>query len=167
MLRRETPGFANPHHCGSAFYRWLLPETADQSITGGTCDPAIRDMQIGNVRLRDVCLVETVERRREIADSQNDKGDLRVCGPLRKSQRKAGFQIAFGNQTFSPTVTVALWGRLSALRPYLAAGLPLSVQSLLERTALKESNQVGPTKLNIVQQFVSTVILKAWAGGRN
>src|SRR5689334_2953849 len=41
VLRREIPGFANPHHCGSAFYRWLLPGPADESITGGTCDPAV------------------------------------------------------------------------------------------------------------------------------
>jgi len=73
---------------------------------------------------------------------------LRVFGPLGLSQlREAGFQIAFGNQTFSSDRTVALWGRLSALRPYLAAGLPLSVQSLLKRTALRESNQGGAKEI--------------------
>lgn len=53
---------------------------------------------------------------------------------LRKLIRGDGFQIAFGNQTiFLPALSVVDEGRrLSALRPYLAAGLPLSVQSLLK-----------------------------------
>jgi hypothetical protein len=53
---------------------------------------------------------------------------------LRKFIRGDGFQIAFGNQTiFLPALSFVDEGRrLSALRPYLTAGLPLSVQSLLK-----------------------------------
>ncbi len=134
--------FCEPASLRECLLSVAAARTVDQSITGRTCDPAIRDMQIGDVR-REMFAWLSGKRRREIEDPQNDKGDFESLRPTRVSKsREAGFQIAFGNQTFSSAVR-RLWGRLSALRPYLAAGLPSSVQSLLKRTALKESNQGG------------------------
>jgi hypothetical protein len=65
----------------------------------------------------------------------DDKGALESLRPTSKVSRAKRFQIAFGNQTFSSGAWFSVWGRLSALRPYLAAGLPLSVQSYLKELA--------------------------------
>jgi hypothetical protein len=60
-----------------------------------------------------------------------DKDTLRVVRPAPEVLGELAFQIAFGNQTIYLFRTKDGLGRLSALRPYLTAGLPLSVQSLL------------------------------------
>ena len=54
--------------------------------------------------------------------------------------------------------------RLSALRPYLTAGLPLSVQSILKELPLV---QVGQTELNIRRNLVSITFLCRSAGEKN
>src|SRR5688572_30772897 len=38
VLRRETPGFANPHHCGGAICRWLAAGAVRSKQYRGTCD---------------------------------------------------------------------------------------------------------------------------------
>ena len=85
----------------------------------------------------------------------------RVVQPCSGSFLGDGFQIAFGNQTiFLPALSDLDEGRrLSALRPYLTAGLPLSVQSILERSSCVV------TKPNAVKHdilvFVKNLVL--WA----
>ena len=63
---------------------------------------------------------------------------LRVVSHAPEVSRGDGFQIAFGNQTiFLPALSILDEGRrLSALRPYLTAGLPLSVQSTAGKNKL-------------------------------
>lgn len=67
----------------------------------------------------------------EMTTRTKDKDTKRVVQPIRI--KRDGFQIAFGNQTIFLRLKSRRTGRrLSALRPYLTAGLPLSVQSLLK-----------------------------------
>ena len=80
-------------------------------------------------------------------DSTADKDtESRFSQTLRVKKKTggAGRQIAFGNQTIFTPRSTTLGERLLVLRPYLAAGLPLSVQSYLERTGslISASNSI-------------------------
>ena len=132
---RETPAFANPHHCGGAIYRWLAAEPSDQSSTGG---PVIRrhlgarkdrDFEIRNGRgnLENTTLDGAIKTRRVVSHAPEGWGSW-LPDRLRQPD-------------YLPPGSVPKdeGRRLSALRPYLTAGLPLSVQSML----IKELAWIG------------------------
>ena len=126
LLPRETPAFADPHHCGGAIFRVARSaQPSDQSSTG---EPVIRRPWVQEDRNWRLGMVGVTGKRRPGKTIKT----LRVVQPCSGNPfRGDGFQIAFGNQTIFPPARsfVDEGRRLSALRPYLTAGLPLSVQS--------------------------------------